>query len=511
MSQSRGYTASGSPQRLHTEDETLAIEHAIRAAVNTVMDVIYSACNRRVQEYQRMVADRDAEIRRLECKLEKSESELQVLRLEVGGRQPAEGELTCPATSHDRERSSGEAVKSSSNEHCAVGAEPPTQVSPKCHDTTEAFPHQHAQPENHSWEEGEGAAGAFRCLTPLVKEEPSDLETVIKWEVCEGILLDQPQGQRGAEYQQKEKPARKDTQAEVEGKPANPQVSKLMATEHEDERADHLKRKGREKNGCHLPESEEEEALVKRACVTRPFAPKITAPKDSLAVTGSPQPQRQSLNGSLTSSLNAQEPQACQQQTYITMSAPQPTCDPILLEVLVSLETIKQQNTTVLQILQSGNSSGVPLYEPPDVGSLPLPLQSVQDLRSLEQRLCTEPELKKKMISYLGLSGGMTTKESVWRIMAKLFTNTLATNINWRGRNNKQKIENLTIKKVILNAVRQNSFCKDAMDEEIERYMKRWLQLAGDRDGGRKRREKCKEAHSMQDYCVDDMFTHVME
>lgn len=70
----------------------------------------------------------------------------------------------------------------------------------------------------------------------------------------------------------------------------------------------------------------------------------------------------------------------------------------ILLEVLVSLETIKQQNTTVLQILQSGNSSGVPLYEPPDVGSLPLPLQSVQDLRSLEQRLCTEPELKKKMV-----------------------------------------------------------------------------------------------------------------
>lgn len=261
MSHSHSYNSSGSPQRLHTEDETLAIEHAIRAAVNTVMDVIYSACNRRVQEYQRMVADRDAEIRRLECKLEKSESELKGLRLEVGGRQPAEGELTCLATSlHERERSSGEAVKSSSNEHCgehsdispyqmyevqyvgrqqatllsppaelrvsvwpgsspthfsihlsvssAVGAEPPTQISPKCHDTTEAFPHQHAQSEKQSWE-GEGAAGAFGCLTALVKEEPSDLETVIKWEVCEGILLDQPQGQRGAEYQHKEKTARK--------------------------------------------------------------------------------------------------------------------------------------------------------------------------------------------------------------------------------------------------------------------------------------------------------------
>lgn len=148
MSHSHSYNSSGSPQRLHTEDETLAIEHAIRAAVNTVMDVIYSACNRRVQEYQRMVADRDAEIRRLECKLEKSESELKGLRLEVGGRQPAEGELTCLATSlHERERSSGEAVKSSSNEHCGehsdispyqmyevqyVGRQQATLLSPPC-------------------------------------------------------------------------------------------------------------------------------------------------------------------------------------------------------------------------------------------------------------------------------------------------------------------------------------------------------------------------------------------
>lgn len=36
-----------------------------------------------------------------------------------------------------------------------------------------------------------------------------------------------------------------DTPAEREAKPADPQMSKLMATEHEDERADHLKRKGR--------------------------------------------------------------------------------------------------------------------------------------------------------------------------------------------------------------------------------------------------------------------------
>ncbi|XP_056237395.1 uncharacterized protein LOC130172598 [Seriola aureovittata] len=486
----------GLPPSLHNEDEAVAIENAIRAAINTVMNVICSACNRKVLEYQRMVADRDKEIRRLECKLEKSESELKMLRAEVDRRQPNDQKTNEPE------------VKSS-----GVGAATPTHLSPKCLDTMEAFPHQHAQTETPSWE-GERAAGCqpFRCITSLVKEEPSDLETVIKWEVCEGSLLDQQEGQRGAEDLHKEKPVRKDTQAECEARAANPQMNEPTTIEEEDEPGGNLKRKGRERNGCQLPESEEDDVIMKKHCATQRSAPKTTAPKHSLGDISPPQPQGHSSNGSITSHFTAQDPLACQQQTYITMTAPQPTCDPILLEVLVSLETIKQQNTTVLQILQSGNSSGAPLCEPPDVGTLPLPLQSVQDLRSLEQRLSAEPELKKKMTSYLGLAGGMTTKESVWRIMAKLFTNTLAKNINWRGRNNKQKIENLTIKRVILNAVRQNSFCKDAVDEEIERYMKRWLQLAGDRDGGRKRRqEKGKEANSMQDYCMDEMFTNVIE
>lgn len=88
------------PPSLHNEGEAVLIENAIRSAVNTVMNVIYSACNRRVLEYQRMVADRDKEIRRLECRLEKSESELEMLRLEVGRRQGEDeqsGLVTCNA------------------------------------------------------------------------------------------------------------------------------------------------------------------------------------------------------------------------------------------------------------------------------------------------------------------------------------------------------------------------------------------------------------------------------
>nr|XP_019962390.1 PREDICTED: uncharacterized protein LOC109642158 isoform X2 [Paralichthys olivaceus] len=466
---------------LLAEEEAAAVESAVRAAVDSVVAVMRSACSRALLQLQRRLEERELEIRRLENKLEQSESEVKLLQEEVERRQPA-----VPA--------------------CGAGGATAAHLSPKPDDTTEAFTHQHAQNGAPSLE-GEGEAGG---IASVIKEEPSDLEPVIKWEVCEGSPLDQQEGDPAAEHQRQGTAAMRNTLVDFVAKTANYQMNKPKTLEEEDEPAANLKRRGGERNGCRQPEMEEEVVVGKKPCVTPSSARKTTVPNNSVSDISSPQPHWQNNNGSVTSKLLAQEP--CQQPTYITMTTPQPTCDPILLEVLVSLETIKQQNTTVLQILQSGNSPRAPLSEPPDVGTLPLPLQSVQDLRCLEQRLSAESELKKRMISYLGLSGGMTTKESVWRIMAKLFTNTLAKNINWRGRNNKQKIENLTIKRVIINAVRQNSFCKDAVDEEIERFIKRWLQLAGDRDGGRKRRqEKGKESASMQGYCMDDMFTHVIE
>ncbi|XP_035019182.2 uncharacterized protein LOC118113512 isoform X1 [Hippoglossus stenolepis] len=497
---SRHSNLPGLSPSLLMEEEAAAVESAIRAAVDSVVAVMRGACSRTLLEYQRRLEERELEVRRLESKLEQSESEVTLLREEVRRRQP--GVPACGGSDQEEVRRRQPGVRALGG----AGGATTTHLSPKPHDTAEAFPHQHAQNGAPSLE-GEGAAG---CITSVIKEEPSDLEPVIKWEVCEGSLLDQQEA-GGAEHQHQETAAMKNTRVEFVVKTANSQMNKVTTTEEEDEPAANLKRRGGERNGCRLPETEEE-VVVKKPCVTYSSVRKTTALNDNLSDIGSTQLHWQSSNGSITSKLHAQEPLACQQPTYITMTTPQPTCDPILLEVLVSLETIKQQNTTVLQILQSGNSPGAPLSEPPDVGTLPLPLQSVQDLRCLEQRLSAESELKKRMISYLGLSGGMTTKESVWRIMAKLFTNTLAKNINWRGRNNKQKIENLTIKRVIINAVRQNSFCKDAVDEEIERFIKRWLQLAGDRDGGRKRRqEKGKESASMQEYCMDDMFTHVIE
>lgn len=62
-----------------------------------------------------MVADRDKEIRRLEGKLEKSESELQMLRLEKGKRQN-DDELSCAVRRNARDNNTDGSVESACNQ-----------------------------------------------------------------------------------------------------------------------------------------------------------------------------------------------------------------------------------------------------------------------------------------------------------------------------------------------------------------------------------------------------------
>lgn len=51
---------------------------------------------------------------------------------------------------------------------------------------------------------------------------------------------------------------------------------------------------------------------------------------------------------------------------------------------------------------------------------------------------------------------------------------------------------------LVAAAVRKNVFTAKSPEMEIERYVKRWFQLAGDRDGGRKARELKKAAAQQQ-------------
>ncbi|XP_049897756.1 uncharacterized protein LOC126388602 [Epinephelus moara] len=90
--------------------------------------------------------------------------------------------------------------------------------------------------------------------------------------------------------------------------------------------------------------------------------------------------------------------------------------------------------------------------------------------------------------------GGVDIKDTVWRIMKHLFTNSLAKQLNWRGVNGKTAFHSLQLKDVITGTVRNNHLTATATDQEVEAYIKRWLHLAGDRDGGRREREEKRRA-----------------
>lgn len=88
------------------DDETLLVENAIRLAIDSIINVLYGVNSARNHEYQRMVADRDKEIQRLECRLREIEHELQVLRRQgcTCGLFRTERSLTGSQASDDRQK-----------------------------------------------------------------------------------------------------------------------------------------------------------------------------------------------------------------------------------------------------------------------------------------------------------------------------------------------------------------------------------------------------------------------
>uniref|UniRef100_A0A8C4SXR4 DUF4806 domain-containing protein n=1 Tax=Erpetoichthys calabaricus TaxID=27687 RepID=A0A8C4SXR4_ERPCA len=117
-----------------------------------------------------------------------------------------------------------------------------------------------------------------------------------------------------------------------------------------------------------------------------------------------------------------------------------------------------------------------------------LPLQDLTSMQQLESDLAVGGDLKKKLITLLGIQGGIDVRDTVWRIMRQTFTNSLAKQLNWRGINGKTCFHSLHIKDIVIDAVRRNSVTSRATTQEIEMWIKRWLHLAADRDGGRRAR-----------------------
>ncbi|KAK9959501.1 hypothetical protein ABG768_009625 [Culter alburnus] len=176
-------------------------------------------------------------------------------------------------------------------------------------------------------------------------------------------------------------------------------------------------------------------------------------------------------------------------KTY-TQIAPAP-CIPslgaIAKEILIQLDSIREQQLLILVQLQKISSSqAVPDFTP-DPTHFGLPLSTIEELQCLEETL-KNPEEKKNLTVLLGMVGGMTLKDTVGRVLKRTMNSSLARLINWSGANRKPAFKGLTLKSVVLDAVRRNALTKDNTEKEIELLITRWLQLASDRDGGRSQR-----------------------
>ncbi|KAK2905492.1 hypothetical protein Q8A67_007291 [Cirrhinus molitorella] len=186
----------------------------------------------------------------------------------------------------------------------------------------------------------------------------------------------------------------------------------------------------------------------------------------------------------LSTSLNPVQPQLQKHQR--THQTPTPELIVSLIrEMLTKQEMILNQQQSILRILNGKQLQDTDFVIEDGL----LPVKDLQALKMLEQKL-QAVDFKEKLINHLGLIGGCDTKDTVWRTMHQTISNELAKNINWRGVNGKISLAGLQIKDVLVGAVRKNVFSSRATNSEIENVMKRWLHLASDREGGRKRRQK---------------------
>ncbi|KAG5269538.1 hypothetical protein AALO_G00203130 [Alosa alosa] len=159
----------------------------------------------------------------------------------------------------------------------------------------------------------------------------------------------------------------------------------------------------------------------------------------------------------------------------------------IAKEILIQLDSIREQQLLILVQLQKISSSQTIPDVTPDPAHFGLPLSTVEELKRLEEKL-KNPEEEKNLTVLLEMVGGMTLKDTVGRVLKRAMNTSLARLINWSGANQKPAFKRLILKSVVVDAVRRNVLTKDSSEKEIELLITRWLQLACDRDGGRSQR-----------------------
>ncbi|XP_074508830.1 uncharacterized protein LOC141778451 [Sebastes fasciatus] len=296
------------------DEEALVVENAIRLAIDSIINVLYGVNSSRAHQYQRLVADRDKEIQRLEGRLTDSETELQLLRrrgcscglfggdhsLPVGCQTSCDPlqtscdplqtscdplQTSCDPQQTSCEHQTGEqdgfepgcimdSEMTAEQQECEMSislglfARPPSRVSSQSHES--ALPSSPSRMgldqscTSHS-PESSGVSEAVRNLPTspssiVIKEEPCDIDTVlIKWEMSEDRFRD---------YQESTGSPRQDTDSPSVQKQLENIERTLRDIPHADPgghcdpHEEHLRNK---KKGVPMSELTEEAQRLKRA------------------------------------------------------------------------------------------------------------------------------------------------------------------------------------------------------------------------------------------------------
>ncbi|KAL7394939.1 hypothetical protein ABVT39_007483 [Epinephelus coioides] len=198
-------------------------------------------------------------------------------------------------------------------------------------------------------------------------------------------------------------------------------------------------------------ESDSEDSPVAKRRGSLPAAPKIQGPSvqstlERRALSPQPRPRHQLVSPELTASPERRPPLASPGNTT-PAEGQRSSATALLRRLLTNQEMIMDQLkivTLTLQKIQGEHVGGQEVLEA-DL----FPLKDISSLLAVERRVREEADYKKKMITALSVIGGVDIKDTVWRIMKHLFTNSLAKQLNWRGVNGKTAFHSLQLKDII--------------------------------------------------------------
>ncbi|XP_043212048.1 uncharacterized protein LOC122391391 isoform X3 [Amphibalanus amphitrite] len=263
----------------------------------------------------------------------------------------------------------------------------------------------------------------------------------------------------------------------------------------EDEETARKRRRVRHRAVSSSSESGEEEEVMMRA-PTPPPAMRCT--KSATArPTVQPKP---SGSSSAPSTSNGSD---CRPSTNGQSGEDQSSVRGLFEHLITMLEDYKERQNEIREtqqvhgallhsILRRLNGGG---SVPATAGRLPsgaagLPLTSMDEFRSLEERLGADEEFVQAMVLYLGDKGGSTVGECVRRVMAQLMRSGLGQRFNMNGaqRHGKTGFRATKLYTVVYRAVKQNP-ALSVTEKEIANAIGKWLVNSRDREGYRTARQ----------------------